>query len=311
MRAVSEDFLHDLKDGILRHLTERVRVDDTLMLALRGTSINIYYRGGNIMRIAKNHSGYRATFDENYAGKNAFPEHLALLEQLPKSIGAEADCQLWLKSFPHLKEIMNGHRAKYPKLEREFQQLVAWENNRSRNANGTEYFITDIEYDGGAGSGRFDMVGLRWLAKDKKTGRKCGPVFIEMKYGDTALDGKSGLKKHLNDLSKALHDEEKRKNLNNMIENQFRQLDQLGLLRFNRARTFDGVTVSGKPEVVIILGNTNPNSVILRRLIGSIEEPVDFELRFFVARFAGYALHSKCVVGLREFQALLDSGELQ
>lgn len=310
MRAVSEEFLHDLKDGMLRHLTERVRVDDTLMLALRGASINIYYRGGNLMRIAKNPGSYRATFDVNYAGKNAFPEQLALLEQLPKSIGTEADCQLWLKSFPHLKEIMNSYLAKHPKLEREFQQLVAWENNRSRNANGTEYFITDIEYDGGAGSGRFDMVGLRWLAKDKKTGKKCGPVFIEMKYGDSALDGRSGLKKHLKDLSTALSDKVKCKNLNNMIENQFCQLDELGLLRFNRARMFDGVTVSGKPEVIIILGNTNPNSAILRRLIGSIEEPMDFELRFFVARFAGYGLHSKCVVGLPEFKALLDSSEL-
>lgn len=310
MRAVSEEFLHDLKDGMLRHLTERVRVDDTLMLALRGASINIYYRGGNLMRIAKNPGGYRATFDVKYAGKNALPEQLALLEELPKSVRTESDCQIWLKSFPHLKEIMNSYLAKHPKLEREFQQLVAWENNRSRNANGTEYFITDIEYDGGAGSGRFDMVGLRWLAKDKKTGKKCGPVFIEMKYGDSALDGKAGLQKHLVDLSATLRDELRSKNLNDMIESQFRQLDQLGLLRFNRARMFDGVTVSGKPEVIIIIANTNPNSTILRRLIGSIDEPVDFELRFFVARFAGYGLHSKCVVGLREFQALLSNSRL-
>ncbi|TIU98039.1 MAG: hypothetical protein E5W09_12975 [Mesorhizobium sp.] len=310
MRAVSEDFLHDLKDGMLQHLTERVRVDDTLMLALRGASINIYYRGGNLMRIARNPGSYRATFDVNYAGKNALPEQLALLEELPKWVRTESDCQIWLKSFPHLKEIMNSYLAKHPKLEREFQQLVAWENNRSRNANGTEYFITDIEYDGGAGSGRFDMVGLRWLAKDKKTGKKCGPVFIEMKYGDSALDGKAGLQKHLTDLSATLRDELRSKNLNGMIVSQFRQLDQLGLLRFNRAMMFDGVTVSGKPEVIIIIANTNPNSTILRRLIDSIEEPVDFELRFFVARFAGYGLHSKCVVGLREFQALLSNSKL-
>jgi len=45
-RAISPEFLHDLKDGVLASLTNLVRRDDTLLLALRGASINVYYRGG-------------------------------------------------------------------------------------------------------------------------------------------------------------------------------------------------------------------------------------------------------------------------
>ncbi|MBZ9815761.1 hypothetical protein [Mesorhizobium sp. CA7] len=309
MRAICEEFLHDLKSGMLCHLTKRVREDDTLMLALRGTSIKIYYRGGNLMKIEQKLGGYRAEFDKNYAGKSAPAEQIELLGTLPTCLGTEADCQIWLKSFPHLKEIMNRHHAEYPKLEREFQQLVAWENNRSRNANETEYFITDIEYAGDARSGRFDMVGLRWPASGRRTGQ-CTPVFIEMKYGDGALGGTAGLHKHLADLSGALCNQKSRTDLNEMIEQQFRQLDQLGLLRFNRSTTFSGVKVSGTPEVIILLANTNPRSKKLRTIVSSIDQPTEFELGFFVARFAGYGLHKDCVVGLAEFRALLDRAKL-
>ena len=49
-RAISSKFMCDLMDGFLLPLTEQVRNDDTLMLALRGSYINIYYRGGSILK---------------------------------------------------------------------------------------------------------------------------------------------------------------------------------------------------------------------------------------------------------------------
>ena len=55
-----------------------------------------------------------------------------------------------------------------------------------------------------------------------------------MKYGDGALEGKAGLLKHLKDIDALLANEEQYGNLLKVMEKQFNQLDQLGLLNFNK-----------------------------------------------------------------------------
>jgi hypothetical protein len=44
LRAISEKFMCDLKGGLLLPIVQQIRHDDTLMLALRGSYINVYYR---------------------------------------------------------------------------------------------------------------------------------------------------------------------------------------------------------------------------------------------------------------------------
>jgi hypothetical protein len=125
----------------LSRLAQAVRNDDTLLLALRGDSINIYYRGGSILRLERGGQGdYDAFFDKNYA---RYSEDF--LGVPTPTIATELDCLQWVRSFPCLKEVMNTFFVRHRRLEREFQQLVAWENNRSAISNETEYFITDIE----------------------------------------------------------------------------------------------------------------------------------------------------------------------
>ena len=72
---------------------------------------------------------------------------------------------------------MNFHFADNRKSEREFQQLVAWENNRSAIANDTEYFITDVEFADVEQGTRLDMLGLKWLSKDRKFNDRCKTCF--------------------------------------------------------------------------------------------------------------------------------------
>ena len=47
---------------------------------------------------------------------------------------------------------------------------------------------------------RFDVVAVRWLAKDQKCGSRCRAALIEMKYGDGSLKVNAGLLKHLEDM---------------------------------------------------------------------------------------------------------------
>ena len=69
MRELSVSFFNDLMDdnGLLHTIRERVKTDDTLLLAIRDGYINIYYRGGNILRIQEQGKGvYQAFFDKQY-----------------------------------------------------------------------------------------------------------------------------------------------------------------------------------------------------------------------------------------------------
>ncbi len=69
MRELSKNFLFDLQspNGLLRPVFERVRQDHTLMLAIRDGYINIYYRGGNLIKVQEQSKGsYSSFFDKNY-----------------------------------------------------------------------------------------------------------------------------------------------------------------------------------------------------------------------------------------------------
>ena len=69
MRELSVSFFNDLMDdnGLLHTIRERVKTDDTLLLAIRDGYINIYYRGGNILRIQEQGKGVcQAFFDKQY-----------------------------------------------------------------------------------------------------------------------------------------------------------------------------------------------------------------------------------------------------
>ncbi|MDO8401604.1 MAG: hypothetical protein Q7T45_27725 [Bradyrhizobium sp.] len=309
MRRISDGFLNDLTEetGILRGLKERVRSDDTLMLALRNDSIDIYYRGGRILHLARRNGScsYIAGFDSNYAKPGA-PYSIP---KVPPTIETSDHCKEWLNAIPVLKEIMNFYLTEQSaKFEREFQQLVAWENNRSKLAAPTEYFITDIEYDtdvksddGAVKKARLDMLGLKWLSKDRQNSSSCAPVFIEMKYGTDAFVGKAGIADHIADLNNILSNERTRSSLNQIIAYQFNQLDRLGLVRFNRAKKHSGVVLTDKPEVVFLLSNVNPRSSELSNILKQIQEPTSYKLRFFVANFAGYGMHEACMMDLDTF----------
>jgi hypothetical protein len=297
---VSTEFFKDLKHGKLRLLTSKVRADDTLLLAFRGNSINVYYRGGSMLRLACGNGvgNYTAHFDRNYAKGSTAP----FLDKLPKLIGTEADCIAWLEAIPLLKEIMNSFFATHAKSEREFQQLVAWENNRSAISNATEYFITDIEYADVKYSARLDMLGLRWLSADRKNGSRCSPVFIEMKYGIGAYDGDAGMAEHIADLNAILSDQGTRDQLNLTIAAQFNQLSGLDLVQFNRSTKVDQVSVTGDPEVVFLLANHNPRSRKLLNTLDTVEESPHFKLRVFAASFAGCGMHDSCMMNLTAFR---------
>jgi hypothetical protein len=308
-RVVSTAFADDLKQGKLSPLLARIKEDDTLMLALRDGYINIYYRGGNLLKIEQKNSGaeYIASFNTNYNKKYAEP----LPVKFPCPINNEADSRTLVDAIPALKYAMDRHFSQYSKAEREFQQLVARENNCSPISNETEYFIVDIEVAGALPNARFDMLAVRWLKNERKKPGTLVPVLIEMKYGDKALEGDSGLNEHMEDAISLRADKKSWDGLRKALEDQINQLDYLGLLNFNRATTVKRLEIDPKatPELIFMLANYNPASTKLFKFLAAMEESTadenGYDLLFFVSSFAGYGMHRACMLGLGEFKALV------
>ena len=77
--------------------------------------------------------------------------------------------------------------------------------------------------------------------------------------------------KHLNNMDELISNENRYADLIRTMENQFNQLDQLGLLNFNKGKSKAHVVLDlkEKPEVIFILANHNPRSSKLKRILDS------------------------------------------
>jgi hypothetical protein len=295
------------QDGLLHPILERAKQDHTLMLSIREDYINIYYRGGNILRVKEQRSGFYSAFFDNKYNKTGLPSPV-----LPGTIESQNSARMWVESFQALKGIMDIYFSENSKPEREFQQLIARENNFSSIANLSEYFISDIEFADSDFGARFDLLAIRWLASQRRNPSNCRPALIEMKYGDGALSGNAGVLKHLQDINKLISNRAKYEALIEMMEMQFNQLDELGLITFNRVANWTKIKLDFdvEPEIIFLFANHNPRSSMLSTILNNPEiEEYDhlpnFDIKFYVSSFAGYVLHAKSMVTLSQFRELL------
>lgn len=303
-RTITADFLNDLEEGILKPLLEKFKRDDTLMLALRNSYINVYYRGGSILKLKDLGGRYGTHMDPNYFKAAPAPS-------FPPVLATQDDTAGWVAALPQLKSFIDDHLAIKHATEREFQQLAAWENNRSPVSNESEYFITDIEFADRELGARFDMLGVRWLGHQRQSGNSLVPVLIEMKYGNGALSGNSGIVCHYHHIAEFLGDDKKRQAIRETIQDQFINLRDLGMIKYNESSLAPNPSLSdAKPEVIFLLANYNPRSPALIEILSKLHdmdrENDDFDLRFFVSAFAGYAMHHACMLTAGELLQVME-----
>jgi len=296
-RGLSHAFLADLReeDGKLFGLLQAVQCDDALCLEIREEYINVYYRGGCLFKV---NPGYAFAFDENYFCDGIWPF------DKPKTT------EEWLRVIPKLKAAMDYFLYRNPKTEREVQQMILRDNTNSRVANETDYFITDIEYQGQGF--RFDMVAAKWLAAGHRSkGNKASLAIIEVKYADGSLAGDAGLKKHMQDVIRLLKNENgelsKLIDETNTLANQKRML---GLFPQLDARNPHKIAIpqNCKKELIFVLVNTNPRAGKMRggqweevladiqndKLIHRLNE-LNCKLLLARASYMGYGLYAKCM----------------
>jgi len=302
-RGLSRSFIDALKsDSCLGfgRLLHTVKQDDTLCLEIRENYINLYYRGGNLIKLAENRGRYSASFERKYIleGKSTrLPEQIKSQELLSFD-----DVTLWIDAIPFLKQEMDCWFHVHPKDEREFQQLLVRENNFSGTAKGTDYFICDIEYSDI--HGRFDLIAAEWPSSgaQRKNNQNIGLAFVEMKYMDKSMTGSSGILGHLRRMEKYYQ------NINNdftalkqEMQTVFNQKLELGLIGNQKPiESFDEKT----PPYIWIIANHDPDSEILIRELNEIKRIVSdlpFPLKFAVSNFMGYGLYKQNIFGLEGF----------
>lgn len=304
-RGLTGRLLPSLKSGILEEILKNVQNDDTLCIEIRQDYINIYYRGGNILKIEETNNEFKTHFAEKYLSGVTTVN----IKALPKKLQNQADVVKWINAIPSIKHEMDHWFYKHPKCEREFQQLVVWENNCSPISNCTDYFIIDIEYANREGA-RFDMVAIEWESDANKRKLYKGYLpklaCIEMKYGDNALKGESGLIDHIKQLKQFFSNKVKKNSfLVEMIEI-LRQKRKLDLIPGLKGKSNEVKKLQSKIDVIFLLANHDPASVILQNELNKIQssiinEPLPFELKFCTSNFMGYGLYVENIYSLNKF----------
>jgi len=298
-------FMQDLRKGLLSSLLQRVQDDSSLDMEIRQEYINIYYRGGNLLRVNKNKNGpgYSAYFEAKYGPsiKHILPD---------ANISSSDDAARWLSTFPVMKNAMDLWFGEHPKAERASQQMVVYENNVSPWAGATDYFIVDIEYDNHKGA-RFDLVALRWdsTVTARKLQREYLPILtaVELKTGDGALKGDAGLLEHYRQWEEFFADPCQLNNFKQEMLNVLKQKRDLGLIPALENNPNEIVRVADRIDVVFLLANHDPAS---SKLVGAVDDilreqkknPSNIIIKFGVANFLGFGLYSQNILSVEDFR---------
>ncbi len=293
-RGLSPELLADLQRGVLAPLREWVAQDQSLCLELREEYVNVYYRGGSLIRVSPARDGYSAFFDTRYF-RGAVPP-------MPEPLVREAsDVAAWLAALPALKQAMDLAR---PGEEREVQQLIVRDNNRGCVARSTDYFICDIEY--ASDHGRFDLVAVRWPSTPTARKRQDGHRLVlgEVKYGDAALEGTAGLHAHVDDVNSYLAAPGNLAALKDEMLRVFNQKRALGLIDCGK----DLVGFSDEPPMLLlVLVNHDPDKSRLRELLRTLPPSPHAELRIATGSLLGYGLYDPAIVAIDEALARFEA----
>ena len=298
VRRLDEYFVKELLCGQLKDCLIYVRDDDTLDMEIRENSINIYYRGGNVLKVKKNGNSYQYGFDDNYLPSNS--------TGIKNRLHELRNHNNWNDYFPKAKQAMDFYFKDHQKEEREFQQLVVRENNFSSIANGTDYFIIDIEYDNHKNA-RFDIIAVEWPSETSKrkllANYKPKLVIIEMKYGDGALSGNSGMKKHENDFLEFISNEADLNEFKKEMLFLFKQKRELGLIPcLSSSKNSNEIKEFVEDvDLLFLIANHDPASQKLTKELSSLNW---HDSGFIISNFMGYGIYKQCVYKTLQFKQL-------
>jgi hypothetical protein len=124
--------------------------------------------------------------------------------------------------------------------------------------------------------------------------------------GEDAIDGQSGIKKHIDDANGFLSSNQKTGFIDDM-EEVFSQLRELGLIRFGKdGNPYKAKFSRSECQFILILADYNRNSTKLKSALDGIsDDNLPYKLRFATSSFMGYSLYEDNILTLGDFKKLI------
>lgn len=260
VRGINKVFIESLHSGKLSGFLDLAKSNPDVCLEIRKHYINLYYRGGNAVKISHDRrvNTYTCKFDEKYCQNKNDESMLDFIRNMNNK-----DPDEFLKNFDVIKHEMDTWLDLHKNAERDFQH-----NLIKRNHN--KFRIIDIEYAGRTSLGnkfRIDMIGINMDTEGNKL------VLVENKYGDK-ISGSSGVLKHLNDMLAIINDEVTFTQLIQSVNNIILNKKDLDLLDF----TLDGKFEKSDVEILFVLGNYSRDVDYVRRQIRETLSPLPIKV---------------------------------
>lgn len=244
MRHINERFVADLLNGELAFFLNQVKnARDRLSLEIRNGYINIYYKGGSLLKITQKKTGYTFHFDAKYCNNKGNAENFELLKHLRSD-----DVAAYEQHFALMMQEMDSWFDAHPKPERDYQHQLLVNNPE----------IVDIEYQVGQRM-RLDML---FFADGKL-------MIVENKYGTGAIGGEAGVAEHYKDIREIMHNDKLRNEMIDSVCHISQAKKALGLTD-NIIEREDIKSV----EILFLLANYNPKSQSLDKELDKMDGSV-------------------------------------
>ena len=254
MRGISRRFIDDLKNGELTFFLNEAKSNPGICLEIRRNYINLYYKGGNAIKITEKNRSYSFHFDSKYCLNKDDDQQFQYLSSLDSS-----DPKQFIAAWPTILSEMDSWFAAHSKPERDFQHNLIKQNQ-------SDPIIMDIEYAGWTSNRRLfrlDMIAISQTPVGYKL------IVIENKYGTGAIGGKAGLKKHYDDIVDILSEPASLNELLDSVISIANNKYELGLIRSQITRE----AIQSK-EILFVFADFNFKSKMIANEVKRISQTV-------------------------------------
>jgi hypothetical protein len=263
---------------------------------MRGSEIDIYYQGLKLLSITEKGNGIYeyGEMDKEYRRRKNGSE-----VSLP--IFSLDDIDGYLSKAKHVIDTYNINEH----FEYEVKQMIVRENNLKPNANDTDFFIIDTEYQN-EDKNQFDIIALHIDSESAARRKaKASIAIIEIKQGNGSIKTTSqnpGIRRHLEDYYQHIADNQRKKAFINDMEEIFKQKFELGLIDKGLSdNTIKKLTIEEVIEFYIVLADYKTATSALKEELKTIEG----ECNFFQSSFMGYGLYNWAIKSKEEILKLL------
>ena len=258
MRCINDRFITDLRTGCLAFFLEQVKLNrDKLSLEIRDGYINIYYKGGNLLKITQKKNGYSFHFDARYCFDKGDDSNYEKLNALNPSSNHD-----YIDNFELMMSEMESWLKAHPKKEREFQHDLLVNNS---NIIDIEYATPKSKITGEKLNMRLDML---MVERDML-------IIVENKYGIGAISGNAGVKDHYDDICKLLNTPDVYDELVQSVLNIAKAKYELGLID----KPIENI-YKGKTEILFLFADFNQKSDSLKNEIKSMPVTYPYKILF-------------------------------